>query len=84
MKWHCLCIGDRYDGVVECRLNVYSAVFNVLTFSAATNNNLLAFLLCPKRNTLPYFFLFAMVFTGPLRVLAFVLVRWPLTGRPLR
>ena len=76
-----LCVGDGYDGVVECGLNVYSTVFNVLTLSAAANNNLSA---VPKRNTLPYFFLFAMVFTGPLRVLAFVLVRCPLTGRPLR
>ena len=33
---------------------------------------------------LAYFFLFAIVFFGPLRVRAFVLERWPLTGRPLR
>ena len=32
----------------------------------------------------PYFFLLAMVFLGPLRVLALVLLRWPRTGRPLR
>ena len=32
---------------------------------------------------LNYFFLLAIVFLGPLRVRAFVLVRWPLTGRPL-
>ena len=30
----------------------------------------------------PYFFLFAMVLAGPLRVRALVLVRWPRTGRP--
>ena len=41
-----LCVGDGYDGVVECGLNVYSTVFNVLTLSAAANNNLFAFLLC--------------------------------------
>ena len=29
----------------------------------------------------PYFFLLAMVFLGPLRVLALVLLRWPRTGR---
>ena len=32
----------------------------------------------------PYFFLLAMVFLGPLRVRALVLLRWPRTGRPLR
>lgn len=30
------------------------------------------------------FFLLPTVFLGPLRVLAFVLVRWPRTGRPRR
>src|SRR5699024_11348283 len=30
----------------------------------------------------PYFFLLAMVFLGPLRVRALVLLRWPRTGRP--
>jgi len=32
----------------------------------------------------PYFFLPAMAFAGPLRVRALVWVRWPRTGRPLR
>ena len=32
----------------------------------------------------PYFFLLAMVFLGPLRVRALVLLRWPRTGRPRR
>ena len=32
----------------------------------------------------PAFFLPAMVFFGPLRVRALVLVRWPCTGRPRR
>ena len=33
---------------------------------------------------LPYFFLPAMGFAGPLRVRALVWVRWPRTGRPRR
>ena len=42
-----------------------------------------------KQKTIPkrahnYFFLLAMVRLGPLRVLALVFERWPLTGRPLR
>ena len=43
------------------------------------------FCACAILNIPPdYFFLLAMVFLGPLRVRAFVLERWPLTGRPLR
>jgi hypothetical protein len=37
-----------------------------------------------RRYFLPVFFLPATVFFGPLRVRAFVLVRWPRTGRPRR
>ncbi len=38
----------------------------------------------PDAHFLPAFFLPATVFFGPLRVRAFVLVRWPRTGSPRR
>ena len=56
------------------------AFFDVLALTAAADN-LLAFWCCHSREP-PYFFLFAIVLRGPLRVRAFVFERWPLTGSP--
>ena len=43
-------------------------------------NNTMSFLIL--KTVLNYFFLFATVLLGPLRVLAFVFVFWPRTGSP--
>ena len=56
------------------------AFFNVLALTALLDNLLNC--LSHLSLSLLYFFLFAMVFAGPLRVLALVFVRCPLTGRP--
>src|SRR5690606_7245044 len=53
---------------------------SVFTFSSAITISLI-YRLC---GGMDYFFLFAMVLRGPFRVRAFVLVRCPRTGRPLR
>ena len=69
-------VGDGYDGVIERRLNVSRAVLNVLALTASANNLFLSLCHFSKLPlSVDYFFLFAMVFLGPLRVLALVLVR---------
>ena len=82
-----LCICDGYDRVVEGGLDMCSAALDVLALTASAdcgNCFSSAFGCCDLRIPPDYFFLLAMVFLGPLRVLALVFVRWPLTGRPLR
>ncbi len=59
------------------------ALLDVLLFTT-TADDLLAFYLLAIFDFPPYFFLLAMVFVGPLRVRALVLLRWPRTGRPRR
>src|SRR5918994_3418207 len=75
-------VRDRHDRVVERALDVRVTVRDVLLLLAAD-------LLRSGRRTaarrhyfFPAFFLPATVFFGPLRLRAFVLVRWPRTGRP--
>ncbi len=68
------CVGDGDHGVVEGRTDVSLTTFDVLLF-AATADNLLAVLAACHSILPPYFFLLAMVFLGPLRVRALVLLR---------
>ena len=53
-------------------------LFDVLALTALRLITFLAAALAAIYISLPYFFLFAMVFLGPLRVRALVFVRWPL------
>src|SRR3954471_15521713 len=83
-------VGDRHDGVVEGALDVRLPVGDVLAFLAP---DLLDCGPCAclrwhksvrSHYFRPGFFLPATVRFGPLRVRAFVRVRWPRTGRPRR
>ena len=77
-----LYVGDGNNGVVKGGLDMCGATFDVFAFTTPASGAF-SLLLLPSLLSLPsYFFLLAMVFFGPLRVLALVLVRWPLTGRP--
>src|SRR6266516_2571764 len=71
-------VGDRDDRVVESALDVRVSVRDVLLLLAP---NLLG---AGLSGWTRHYFLPAMVFLGPLRVRALVLVRWPWTGRPRR
>ena len=64
-------VGDGHHGVIEGRADMHGALFNYLALTTALDYflNSLCHLHIP-----PYFFLFAMVFFGPLRVRALVLV----------
>src|SRR6266566_3460550 len=82
-----LLVGDRHDRVVEGRLDVRLPVQDVLLL--ATLGLLRLGLGHVARASLPYFFfaiffLPAIAFFGPLRVRAFVWVRWPRTGSDRR
>ena len=78
-----LYVGDGHDGIVEGGLDMSRATFDIFA-SHGVCEWLFSLLLLPSQLSLPdYFFLLAIVFFGPLRVLALVLVRCPLTGRPL-
>ena len=69
-----LCIGNSNNCVVECRLDMRCASFDMLTLATTANNLLSTFWFC--HNTVPpYFFLLAIVLRGPLRVRALVLER---------
>ena len=72
-------VADRHDRVVEGALDVRDAEGDVLALLAART---------PRAGWLRhYFFTFffpATVRLGPLRVRAFVRVRWPWTGSPRR
>ena len=74
-------ICNSNDSVVEGGLDMNLSLLDILSLTTATDSRLL--LRLSHSSYPPYFFLLAMVFTGPLRVLAFVLVLCPLTGRPL-
>ena len=65
-------ICNSYDSVVKSRLDMNLSLFNVLSFTTTTNSSLLLSL--SHCSHPPYFFLLAIVFTGPLRVLALVFV----------
>src|SRR5215212_8639428 len=75
-------VGDGDDRVVERGLDVRLPVQDVLLLAPL---GLLRLGLRHTLSGLPYFFLTfflpAMVFLGPLRVRAFVCVRWPWTGK---
>src|SRR5690606_7280055 len=85
-------IGDGNHGIVEAGVHMRDAAANVFLvtppysagfachFSISSNSKK------PGRfgNRPAYFFLPAIGFALPLRVRAFVCVRWPRTGRPLR
>src|ERR687888_780469 len=79
-----LVVGERHDRVVERGLDVSLADRDVLARAAAraTSRRLSArrghYVFCGAFLPRP------TVFFGPLRVRAFVFVRWPLTGRPRR
>jgi hypothetical protein len=77
-------VGNGYDGVVEAGLNMSRTAFNILAFAAAAGGWSFPVALAMLVSSLPFTFSVAMVFLGPLRVRAFVLVRCPRTGRPLR
>src|SRR5438132_9924380 len=82
-----LLVGDRDDRVVEGRLDVRLPVQDVLLL--ATLGLLRLGLGHAVRAPFPYFFfaiffLPAIAFFGPLRVRAFVWVRWPRTGSDRR
>jgi len=53
---------------------MHGALFDRLALTTALDNFLYCF---SHLHIPPYFFLFAMVFFGPLRVRALVLVLWP-------
>src|ERR687888_2160281 len=79
-----LVVGERHDRVVERGLDVSLADRDVLARAAAraTSRRLSA-----RRGhyvLLAAFLPRPTVFFGPLRVRAFVFVRWPFTGRPRR
>ena len=74
-------IGNGDHGVVERGADMHGAPFNVLSLTAFCPRAAFRFRLSHKSFP-PYFFLLAMVRLGPLRVRAFVLERWPRTGRP--
>ena len=77
-----LYIGNGHDGIVESGLDMSRTAFDILT-SHGVCGWLFLLQLLPSQLSLPdYFFLLAIVFFGPLRVRALVLVRCPLTGRP--
>jgi len=69
-------IGHRNNGIVK----------RCLDKDVPFEDNLLFFLLLRfgQNNSPDYFFLFATVLRLPFLVRAFVFVRWPRTGRPLR
>src|SRR6267142_2081065 len=77
-----LLVGESDDRVVEARLDVRLADRNVLTDAAAgaTTGR------CGTTGRRHYFAFFPRptVFFGPLRVRAFVFVRWPCVGSPRR
>ena len=72
----------RERKVVERGTDMCRTCFYVFALATALNNFLSSF--SSHLHIPPYFFLLAMVFLGPLRVRALVLVRWPWTGRPRR
>src|SRR5699024_6169936 len=73
-------VRDGHDGVVEGGLDVCVTLGHVLLdYAAAAAGARSGALRCSH-----YFFFPAIVFFGPLRVRALVLVRWPRTGRPRR
>ena len=67
-------IGNRYNRIIKCGLNMCRAAVDVLALTASADgcSSFCAAILKPLPT---YFFLLAMVFLGPLRVLAFVLER---------
>src|SRR5210317_1915666 len=72
-------ISNGNNRIVECRLNMGNSIRYILFF------NLFAYTLARLgHGSSCYFFLPATVLRGPLRVLAFVLVFCPRTGKPLR
>ena len=68
-------VSDGNHGVVERGADMCRTLFYVLALATALNNLLSSF--SSHLHIPPYFFLLAMVFLGPLRVRALVLVRWP-------
>src|SRR5699024_1030018 len=73
-------VRDGHDGVVEGGLDVRVTLGHVLLdYATAAAGARSGALRCSH-----YFFFPAIVFFGPLRVRALVLVRWPRTGRPRR
>lgn len=73
-------IGNRYNRIVECGTNVSGTGFYMFLFFLFT----VAILFLLQHYFLVASFLPAMVFLGPLRVRAFVLVRCPRVGSPSR
>ena len=73
----------RDNGVVERRLDVSGAHGDVLTLGALDARTYVLASLATGSLT-SYFFLPPICLRGPLRVRAFVCVRWPRTGRPRR
>src|SRR4029078_10738572 len=73
-------VGDRDDGVVERRLDVNVPLGDVLLLTPTCLDRSLAF---RHAWSVPRYFLrrTPTVFFGPRRWRAFVLVRWPRTGR---
>ena len=67
-------VGHGDHGVVKGRADMHGALFDRLALTTALDNFLYCF---SHLHIPPYFFLFAMVFFGPLRVRALVLVLWP-------
>lgn len=75
-------IRNSNDSVIESGTDMRHARFNILTVTTFSTYDFfgLAIFSYPPY----YFFLFATVRRGPLRVRAFVFVRCPRTGRPRR
>src|SRR5262249_42569844 len=74
-------VGEGHDRVVERRLDVRLTDGDVLADAAARTT---ARRLSARRRHYLAFLPRPTVFFGPLRVRAFVLVRWPFTGSPRR
>ncbi len=69
-------VGDSNDSIVKRGLDMRGATFNILAFLAAAGYTLArSSFSSSDSSTSSYFFLLAMVFFGPLRVRALVLVR---------
>ena len=74
-------IGQSDDGIIEAGLDM-AAPRSMFFFSRRRRITAFFATCLAIFDFPPYFFLFAMVLAGPLRVRALVLVRWPRTGRP--
>ena len=78
------CVSVMVTMVLLKEERICAAPFSIFLRSRRFFTTLLLVVAFAISGSLLYFFLLAMVFFGPLRVRALVLVRWPLTGRPRR